>query len=554
MVRRWGAGLLLVALGVALLPAAALGQDRSQGALGIVGGGLARTYEPWSLLVPLADLPRGFPSAQVQLPGLLEESEPRVGLFWNAANPGALPFEVQEVRSAFAASRENVSGDYHRPFDAGSESHTRAVAVGWRPLGSRGAGVASAVLNDASYADGVYSDVVRPYASSPYLVADTSSADLDQLSARLEAAGGWQLGPYGLGIGVGFQGQETRSVASPVPRLNHSAGPGVSGGVARAFSSGNVRLGVSGRWQSLNERTRVYTVAAPTRIYQIDGYAEAPPQDVSSLYERRLELEAWTYGGGIAGTARGADWALWGHRAGSKERWSNERIRHPRTDAWQAWSTTVGSAASGRVFGTTLVTATVRWTELDGQAEPAPSPDADDALFEDPAVFRADEEALDAALEIRSPLGDGRWVIAGVLTLKQEWRDREDSRVEAGSSLDMRAVGGSLEILRALTRGLAVSASGALLAYDPIGAIPNPAAMGPEYRRWAGPEMAILGTPTTTRHFSLGARWDPGAGRAFWLRLESTSVGPGDLETVLTLLPEGTRSTWRLSGGVTLRD
>ena len=110
MVRRLGTGLLLVAIGFALLPEAAWGQARRLGGPRIGDGILAGTYEPWSLLAPLADLPLGFPAAAVRLPGLLEGSAPRVGLFWNGANPGALPFEVDESRSDFAVAWELTPG------------------------------------------------------------------------------------------------------------------------------------------------------------------------------------------------------------------------------------------------------------------------------------------------------------------------------------------------------------------------------------------------------------------------------------------------------------
>jgi hypothetical protein len=477
-----------------------------------------------------------------------------VGLFWNGANPAAIPFEVDEARSVFGLGLEGVSGDYHRPFDAGSESRTRAAAGGWRPLGARGAGVASAVLDDGSYRRGVFSNGVQPYTSSPYVVADTSGTNLDQLAARLEAAGGWQLGPYGLGLGVGFQGQETRTLASPVPRRTHSAGPGVSGGAVRTFAGGAARLGVFGRWQSLNETVQVHTVAAPTRIYQINGYFEPKPANVSGLYVRWFERESWTVGGGLSGTTLGMDWALWGHRAQAEERQSNERREDPRYDTWRAWSTTLGGSFARRVSGEALLTGTVGWTGLDGEAEPASAVDPGDEQLEDPVVFRVAEQALDLTLDLRAPLGDGRWTLAAALMVNQEWRVRRDSRVGAKSDLDMRTLGASFEVLWATSRGLALSAGAALLSYDPVGGIPDPNAMGPEYRRWIGPEMTLWATPASTRAFTLGVRWDAGPGRAFWLRLGAASTGTRGLKTVLPLLPDGRRSTWNVSGGVTLGD
>lgn len=517
-------------------------------------GFLSSSFASWSSLAPTGDLSRGFPSSASCARLLDRALDPLVGLFWNAGNPGALPFEVRDQRAEFALGREVISGDYRRPFDPGEETRRHISAFGWKPLGSRGAGFASAELTDGAFVDGVFSDVVSPYSSSPYVVADTSRANLDQMAARLEAAGGWQIGTFGVGLGVAFVGQETQSVASPVPRLNHSSGPAVRGGMVKRLGDGSLLLGVSGTWRSLNQRTRVYTVAAPTRIYQIDGFNDPAPQDVFGLYERRLEAEGWRIGTGISGNPAWGRWSAWANRGGSDERWSNEKIENPRTDLWTASSTTVGLAGSGRLFDRIGWSGKIEWTGVEGEAEPTPPIDSEFDPDRDPIAFRTRERLLDAVLGGATPMGAGRWEVGAEFRLSQEWRKRFDSRVGVGSDLDMRSIGVSVEVLRRLGQELEVSATGNVSSYSPIGEIPNPASMGPEYRRWIGPEMALLATPASTRHLGVSLRWNRGSGQAYWVKLGVSVFGTGNLATVYPLLPDGDRRSWSLGGGVTLRD
>ncbi len=556
MVSRAGVALLAGMLAntlLAVLPAAGVAQARAASGPGLVHGFLGEGDAPWSALAPLADLPRAFP-ARIRWPlGLLTGDAPRQGLFWNGANPGGLPFEVDETRSLFGVGTEDVSGDYHRPFDPGRESRTRAAATGWRPLGSVGAGIATATVESGSYRDDVHSEGVRPYSSNPYVVADTFGSDLDQFSTRLEAAGGWRLGEWGVGVAAGFQGQETRTVASPVPRRMRSAGPGVGGGVVRQFAEGRLRLGVFGRWQSLNETMQVYTVAAPTQIYQIAGYFDPRPASVTSRYFRNSEREAWTLGGGASGSVGETAWTVWGHRAQADERYFNEQSNDPRSDLWRASSTTLGAAASHRMSGGAQLSATLTWTDLEGEAEPPPPVDPDADPIEDPVTFRVDERTVSAVVDLRIPFGGDLWNLATALTFDSEVRVRRDQIIRVESNLDTRALGISAEVVRALGRTLAVSAGAALVGYDPVGGVPNPAAMGPEYRRWIGPELTVLGSPASTRALVLGGRWDDGSGRRVWLRLTTTSMGPGTSSATLPQTVDGRRSAWTVAGGVVLR-
>lgn len=518
-----------------------------------IGAAPGSRLHSWSVLAPLADLPREFPGWMPVFGGLLDDAPRGVGPFETAGNPGGLPFDIVDSRASFGMSTERSSGDYRRPFDAVRESRTRAGAVGRQRLGRTGAGIGSVMVENSGYRGDVHSEGARPYSSSPYAVADTFGSDLDQFSARLEAAGGWRLGAWGVGVAAGFQGQETRTVASPVPRRMRSAGPGVGGGIVRELIADRLQAGVSGHWQSLKETVEVYTVAAATQILQFGAYIDPPPAVVTSRYHRGIEREAWTLGAALSGTEQGVDWVLQGRRTGADERHYNEQSNDPRSDLWRANGLSLGLATMGRLSGTARWSASIGWTALDGEAEPPPPVDPDADPIDDPVTFRVDERQLVGSVGLRAPLGGDGWVVAGTLTMVSEVRDRRDEIVRVTSHIDVRTVGLATEVARDLGGGWGVVVGGSALSAQPVGGIPTPDAMGPAYRRWIGPELAMAGTPATTLGFTAGARWDADDGRRVWLRVSSASLSPGSSAASLPQVPEGDRRRWELSGGVVLR-
>ena len=83
------------------------------------GPELPRWLTAWSPLAAVADLHRSLPGTEVSLPSLLTLPAPRVGSFWSAGNPGALPFENSDTYAQIRTGYKRYSGEYRRPLDAG---------------------------------------------------------------------------------------------------------------------------------------------------------------------------------------------------------------------------------------------------------------------------------------------------------------------------------------------------------------------------------------------------------------------------------------------------
>ncbi|WP_420448552.1 DUF6850 family outer membrane beta-barrel protein [Candidatus Palauibacter sp.] len=200
----------------------------------------------WNPLGRIADLPRRLPVGP-RFPDLFSSPGPRVGEFWTAGNPGALRRELDDRRADFRLTVQDASGDYARPLDPGATGRPAVSTTGWTQVGRRGAAIGSAVFDRASFRDSIFADVLVPYGSNPFIVADTMGNPMRRSALRLGGALAWELGRVGAGFSAGWEGQSSRTVASPVPRLDRTATPGFSAGVTYDF--GPVRVGGLGRWR-----------------------------------------------------------------------------------------------------------------------------------------------------------------------------------------------------------------------------------------------------------------------------------------------------------------
>ena len=195
-----------------------------------------------------------------------------MGEFWTAGNPGGLGRELDDRRADFRLAVQSTSGDYARPLDPGGVGRGEVSTTGWTRVGERGAAIGAVVFNRTSLRDSIFADVLLPYGSNPLIVADTIGDPLRNSSLRIEGALGWQFGRFGVGFTAGWEGHSSRTVASPVPRLDRRATPGFSGGLS--YDLGGIRLGLLGRIRRTAEFIRIQTVAQPSRVFQIEGYAE----------------------------------------------------------------------------------------------------------------------------------------------------------------------------------------------------------------------------------------------------------------------------------------
>lgn len=536
---------LLIAV-AALAPAAETARAQATDAPGTLNGdGLPGWVTDWSPLAYLADLPRELPGRAAAFSELLLMPAPRIGVFWTAGNPAGLPFEVGDEHVQFGFGLLNASGDCRRPLDAGEFARRRFSGLGWGELGERGGVIGRAVVDRTNLKEGAFADVLLPYASNPFIVMDTTGDELGRTAARLEGAGGWRVARLGLGLSLGYEAAETRSIASPVPRLDRSSASGVAGGVTyELLGDGRLRAGVSGRWRRAVERIQIYQAAAQTRLYQLEGYFEPEPLDPGSRYDRRLERGAWGLDLAVAGRALGGSFAGFARTEQMQEIQFNRLYESdPPHDRWDADGWTAGGAFQRQVYGERLLlTAWARYSTLSGKTHRW---DLEDV------TFRTDEKRLDAGLELRVLSWPG-WQAAALFSLAREDRMRRDILARTRSDIRSWQPSAGIEVVRSMGSRFALAAGALLAGYAPSGGIPDPASLGPVTQEYVAPKLALQVTGGRTMKFRLGARWQATAGLALWAQGEYASLTPTEGAVSIPVEPTGDRSGWTLDFGALL--
>jgi hypothetical protein len=370
----------------------------------------AQTMEPgswmrdWSPLAPVADLPRTMPVAPA-LPALLTAPAPRVGLHWSAGNPAGLAFEGADEWGDFTMGYASEAGDFRRPLDPGEVHSGMLAGSGWRPLGP-GAVSGGVALQRTGLGGDAFANARTPYRSSPHTSADTSGADMVELVTRVEGAGGWRVGGWGLGLAIGYETFDGRTDVSPTPRFRRGGAPAATVGVVRALSAGVV-VGAHARIQGDVETLSVSSPRTDVaRVYPLEGYTNPVGVDYSTGgYNRRIEGDAYAFGLSASFRALDARWVAWGEVSERRERQSSQFLSDPPSDDWRTSGTTAGLAAARPIAGDRwLVVANVTWTRVTGEATRV-------ALEEEGVLFEATEAALVG-------WGDVRWTVA------PEWRRR----------------------------------------------------------------------------------------------------------------------------------
>jgi hypothetical protein len=509
------------------------------------GDALPEWLRAWSPLATLGNLPRELPGRTATFSELLILPAPRVGVFWTAGNPAGLPFEVGESRAQFGFGLLDASGECRRPLDAGEVSRRRFSGFGWGELGERGGVIGRVVVERTNLNEGAFANVLQPYVSNPFIVVDTLGHELGRTATALEGAGGWRIGRLGLGLALGYEAAETRTIASPVPRLNRSSGPGVDGGVAYEIrGDGRLRVGLQGRWRRTVEYIQLYRVVEQPRVYQLEGYAEPEPLDPGMAYVRRLERAAWALDLSVAGRVLGGTMALFARTEDMKEsQFSRTDMNDPPSDRWNADGWTAGGAFQRTVYGDRLLlTATARYSRLSGETHRW---DLEDV------TFVSDENRFDASLEVRILAWPG-WQAASRLSLVREDRNRRDLLGQVRSEIRSWEPGGSVEVVRWLGNRFALSAGALLAGYSPSGGIPLRSAMGPVFQKYVAPELALHVTGARVTKLRLGGRWQATAGLAFWAQGEYASLTPKKGPVSIPAAPSGNRSGWTLDIGALL--
>ena len=525
-----------VAVGVG---ATSLGAQSFEGGLEEVG--VPPWMIAWSPFTLSADLPRTLGPGLV-IPSVLDPA-PRLGLFWTRGNPGGLPFEVPDEWARFRGGTRDVSGDYRRPLDAGNASGFTLSGIGWKPLGERGAVIGRVVSDQRDLGEdpGVS---VRPHGSSPYTAVDTAAVDSRHVNARLEGAGGWRLGRFGVGVGAGFEGHDHRTSRTGKPRLGRAALPAASAGVATTLGP-DVRVGAYGHWSGFAETTQSVAVSETGMIRDIRGLREPEVHLVGSgsPYFLRIEHDDRAVGVSAAGSARGTAWAAFLETGRFRqESWNDQTEDSPPANVWEAESWVVGASAQRPVAGL-LWTLDLRWKTLTGDATRAEAEEPD---------FGAVEGALSAALEARAePEPDG-WGGAASAFVEFQTRDRMDMAAELREEVESLTLALAGSLARRFGERTLLSGGLTYASYETRGAIPRAVEEGSGFQAFVAPELLLRASPARAWGILLEGRHQvrEGVHLAAFLRRDSLSLEDGG--RVLPLRPTGDRTATRLGLTVTL--
>jgi Family of unknown function (DUF6850) len=487
-----------------------------------------------SALAPVAELVRE-PTPAPQLPLLLTAPAPRAGLFWTLGNPAALPLELNDRYTAFRAEYTDEAGAYRRPLDPASTGTITVSGSGWQPVGARGALSGGVVVRRTSM-DQMAAGVSDPYGMSPHLFSDTSGTSLAETAARLDGAGGWRLGGWGLGLALGFDTWTTQTGVSRVPRFDRGVRPAATAGLTRTL--GPLVLGAHARWQAEVETPSLVTRGVTDRVYDIAGYTEPVSVDLGpgQGYYRRIERDAAAMGGGAAlktGTIR---WIAFGEVTRLNERQSSQQNNNPPTDNWDATGHVLGLSADVTLAGGRgRLVSGLRWTHVSGEATRAD-------LAAEGILYRATDDAVDGGVDLRLRWGS-RWETGARLSVTHDYDARDDVLARVGSALRTWSTGLALEaaydVSGRLTLGLGAGAAWS----TPIGSIPDPGSQGAGYQEWLAPALSYYATPALSGTSRVTARWHTG-GSDLALSLQYTDVGARSANYQLPFTPAGSRESW----------
>lgn len=499
-------------------------------------------YSDWSPLRPIADLPRTLPAAS-PLPDLAGTPAPRIGMWWSGGNPGSAAVELDHGRSQFRISRSDTHGSLRRRFDPEDVQATELEALGWRSFGTSSAAIGRVLVAERTFGDASPTAYVNPFTSNPFIVADTTTPSVRRLGARLEGALAHAIDGWSFGLAAGYEGYDTRTTLSRVPRLSRFSVPAIAGGLARrAF--GTVTIGGHARWMGGNETITIVPEPGGTVAYQASGFAE--PDEISvpgpTLYQRWIERRASAVGVSGSGITFGTTWVVLAERTDRHDRQFSRRDVDAPIDSWEADGYAMLGAAQRRLGERLTLTALARYETLDGAAERGDL---------DGDIYRAQENALRLRADVRYGTREGGWTIALSATADREERVRRDFLDQRAASVTGWTGGAALEIARALDTRTMLSVGGGISQYASTALIPDPTTLGPVTRWLSGPELALSATQLRPAIFGARLRRDLGRWTSLLLGGSYRALSPVGEPTV-PATPEGERSSWSASLGVIL--
>ena len=510
--------------------------------LGLVPGrDVPEWLESWSPLAQQGDLPRRLPSASTATPLLLLPL-PRIGLFWSGGNPAALAWDVTDSRADISAVRALQDGELRRPLDPASSALTQLTGMGWQPLPKLGAGIGRVTFGRDVRDPSSVSDLNEPYPSSPFVITDTTVTALRRTRARLEAAGGWRVGGWGLGVALGHDARNTATVAAPFARRNRAVFSAATVGLSRASADGRYQVGARAQLKGGEETVGLSEIAEQGIVFELVGYREVPVRDIQGFYTRRVTREVRSGGIGAAARVGRGQVVVFADATRSRERPTSQQRDNPASDLWATSGGMGGISAQFPLFADrVLFAANGRFTKLSGRAK---------QVLLSPTGFDADERALEGSVEARYSPATAPWMGVAKLSLLSDRRERNDSVAQANTVIQGTTPGAAVELGRRLGVRLLIVGGYAISAYSGSGTIPSAASRGPVYRRLIAPELAIATTGTRAQAFSFAARYAPRESAAVWVAGRSEIFSSDNASG--SLVPLGNRTANTIWVGVTL--
>ncbi|MEP6507761.1 MAG: DUF6850 family outer membrane beta-barrel protein [Gemmatimonadales bacterium] len=507
------------------------------------GNDVPSWLQTWSPLVIDGNLPRVLPSASAALPSLLMPA-PKTGLFWSAANPAAIPWDIDDSRVDMAAAHSSQAGTFRRPLDPEGAQLSQVSGSGWQPVGKRGALVGRAVFDRNTDNGGTRSDILDPYGSSPFVVADTTTSVVRQTRARLEGAGGWRLGNWGAGLALGYDTRNSATAAAPFARRNRAVQAGATVGILRSFRNDRLEAGASGNWNGGKESIALFEYAQEGFLYLLQGYREIIPSQIDVIYNRRMLNDSRSGRLSIGGKTGALRWVAYGGAGHFRQRLTSIGQDNAPTDEWATTSGTGGISLQTNVIGGRgLLTAEASATSLTGSAT---------QVLPSRRGLDAEERVARARAEIRvPPRGDG-WSAVVSAAIQSDHRLRSDTAAKVSTTVDGITPSVSVEIGRHLSKEVSLMGGYAIARYSASGSVPSPLSRGDIYKTFFAPELAIETSASTSQAGSAAIRWNHTGRAAFWIAGRYERLTPAGVNS--TFRPPGYRSAGSLWVGVTLAD
>jgi hypothetical protein len=516
------------------LAALALAAPDTAGAQATADGVWQRYRQPWmtawSPLNRLADLGQAPPAGS---PGLAAAPAPRIGLWWTAGVPAALPFELVDTRSEFHFTAAGASGPYRRAMDPDDVKVVQGSVFGWRPIGASGGAAGSIVIDQETAGARPYAATLRPYSSDPFVVADTTAPATRRVRARLEGAFGWRAGPLGFGASVGLEEGDHRTRDAGFPHFGRSSAPAARAAVAYAPHPA-VRVAVYGRWLRDSETLSMGPRTMSGMVFRLAGYHDPDSGAVvgPAFFFRRSERSARAGGVAAAGRVLRTDAVAYAERTIRRNRHFSAQVADPPADRWDADGWVLGLAAQRRLVGPVLFTGQVRRETLAGDARLADL---------DGVVFRSSESELTLSAELRFAPAGVPWTVIAAYDLVRTRHLRYDFIAEVGADLVEWTPGVALAVMREFGRAtIGLGASGA--DHSAVGAIPDATALGPVYQTLVAPGMTFAASRARPLRLtgSVGYRTGP----ATTLLLDGAWTSLDGPTSTLPFAPTGTRTAW----------